>query len=316
MRKNLNLIEVVIVCFGIVLATFFYNNKFVVLKLNIVFKEKNINSYKEIVENNENIIDVYRENGEILKLNMDDYLIGVVSSEMPAEFNIEALKALAVAARTYALKTIKEGNNLTDSVSTQVYSSNEELKLKWGNDYEKYYNKIKEAVLSTSDLVIKYNDELISALYFSTSNGYTESSKEVFGSDLPYLKSVESLVDIDTTPYLKTTELDIKEVLNILGITSIDNIDIISKTETGRIKEIRINDKIYSGVEFRKLLNLRSTDFEIDLSSDKVRITTKGYGHGVGMSQYGANKLANNGYTYEKILKHYYTNVEIVSIND
>ena len=261
-----------------------------------------------------NAITVHRKDGSIINLSMTDYLIGVVASEMPAEFNLEALKAGAVAARTYALKKIKEGGILTDTVSTQVYSDNNELKNKWGSSFDKYYNKIKQAVLETDNLVIKYQGGLINAMYFSTSNGYTESAKEVFGYDVPYLQSVESSVDLETTPYLRTVEKTELEILNILGITNLNNIEILSRTSSGRIKEIKIDNKIFTGVELRNLLGLRSTDFDINTNDGIVTITTRGYGHGVGMSQYGANKLAQKGYNYQDILKHYYVNTEISSV--
>ena len=261
-----------------------------------------------------NAITVHRKDGSIINLSMTDYLIGVVASEMPAEFNLEALKAGAVAARTYALKKIKEGGILTDTVSTQVYSDNNELKNKWGSSFDKYYNKIKQAVLETDNLVIKYQGSLINAMYFSTSNGYTESAKEVFGYDVPYLQSVESSVDLETTPYLRTVEKTELEILNILGITNLNNIEILSRTSSGRIKEIKIDNKIFTGVELRNLLGLRSTDFDINTNDGIVTITTRGYGHGVGMSQYGANKLAQKGYNYQDILKHYYVNTEISSV--
>ena len=265
-------------------------------------------------ETNELKVTVYRSNGEILNLSMTDYLIGVVASEMPAEFNLEALKAGSIAARTYALKKIRNNEILTDTVSTQVYSDNDQLKDKWGSSYSKYYNKIKQAVLETDNLVITYNGELISALYFSTSNGYTESAKEVFGYDIPYLQSVESSVDLETTPYLRSIDKETNNILNILGVSNLDNIEVISRTNSGRVKEVKIDDKIYTGVEIRNLLGLRSTDFEIIVNGDTTTITTKGYGHGVGMSQYGANKLALNGYTYQDIINHYYTNVSIESV--
>lgn len=258
-------------------------------------------------------ITIYRSNGEVINLSMTDYLIGVVGSEMPAEFNLEALKAGAIAARTYALKKIEDGGRLTDTVSTQAFSDNSQLRQKWGSSFDKYYTKIKQAVEATDNLVIKYQGKLISALYFSTSNGYTESAKEVFGYDIPYLQSVESSVDLETTPYLRTIEKSELEVLNILGVTNL-NIEVLSRTSSGRIKEIKIDNKIYSGVELRNILGLRSTDFEINIDNGIVKITTKGYGHGVGMSQYGANKLANQGYNYQDILKHYYTNVQITSV--
>lgn len=340
--------KIVLVCGGIMLATFLYypktnilENKYITSTLlpgytivnNIEEKEEEkpiVNSYVETKEekpvSNTTVtqevtiepvkqeITVHRSNGEIINLSMTDYLIGVVASEMPAEFNLEALKAGAVTARTYALKKLEDGGVLTDTVSTQVYSDNTQLREKWGSSFDKYYNKIKEAVEATDNVVIKYQGSLISALYFSTSNGYTESAKEVFGYDIPYLQSVESEVDKETTPYLRTIEKSELEILNILGITNLSNIEVISRTSSGRVKEMKIDNKVYSGTELRNLLGLRSTDFTIEVKDGTVKITTKGYGHGVGMSQYGANKLASQGYSYQDIIKHYYTNVEITTV--
>ncbi len=274
-----------------------------------------VEEVKPIVEETtKNEITVYRRNGEIINLSMNDYLIGVVGSEMPAEFHLEALKAGAIAARTYALKKIEEGGILTDTVSTQAYSDNNELQQKWGSSFDKYYNKIKQAVSETDNLVIKYQGSLINAMYFSTSNGYTESAKEVFGYDIPYLQSVESSVDLETTPYLRTIEKSELDILNILGVTNLNNIEVLSRTSSGRVKEIKIDNKIYTGIELRNLLGLRSTDFDISVNNGTATITTRGYGHGVGMSQYGANKLAQKGYNYKDILKHYYINTEITSV--
>lgn len=280
---------------------------------NVNQNENNVSQNEQPTqeEKQEQTITIYRNNGSVINLSMTDYLIGVLGAEMPASFNIEALKAGAIASRTYALKKIQNGGKLTDTVSTQVYNDNNELRNKWGNEFDKYYNKIKQAVEATNDLVITYNGELISALFFSTSNGYTESAKEVFGYDIPYLQSVESIVDKETTPYLKTVEKETATLLNILGVTNLDNIEIVSRTSSGRVKEIKIDNKTYSGVELRNLLGLRSTDFDISVNGESVTITTRGYGHGVGMSQYGANKLANNGYSYSDIIHHYYQNVNI-----
>lgn len=280
---------------------------------NTIQNENNVNQKEQPKqeEKQEQTITIYRNNGSVINLSMTDYLIGVLGAEMPASFNIEALKAGAIASRTYALKKIQDGGKLTDTVSTQVYNDNNELRNKWGNEFDKYYNKIKQAVEATNDLVITYNGELISALFFSTSNGYTESAKEVFGYDIPYLQSVESSVDKETTPYLKTVEKETATLLNILGVTNLDNIEIVSRTSSGRVKEIKIDNKTYSGVGLRNLLGLRSTDFDISVNGESVTITTRGYGHGVGMSQYGANKLANNGYSYSDIIHHYYQNVNI-----
>lgn len=254
---------------------------------------------------------IKRSNGSVVILELEDYIIGVVSAEMPASFHSEALKAQVVAARTYALKAIKDGKVLTDTVSTQAYQDNNQLKAKWGSSYNTYYEKVKNAVMATEGLVMKYNDSLINAYYHSTSNGYTEDSTAVFGS-YPYLKSVESPVDKNVSSYLKTIAMSYEEISNKLGvpITSLSNIK-IEHNSSNRVDKIIIDGNVYGGVEFRTKLGLRSTDFELNLNTSNISITTRGYGHGVGMSQYGAHEYAKTGMSYQNILKHYYTGITI-----
>lgn len=253
-------------------------------------------------------ITVYRSNGSVINLNMTDYLIGVVSSEMPASFNLEALKAQSVLARTYALKAKQTGKKLTDTVSTQSYIDIDQMKNKWGNSFNTYYNKIKNAVENTNGEYLSYNGNYIEALYHSTNNGKTESSLDVFGNYYPYLISVSSEYDKNASSYLRTISMPLDTISNKLGL-SLNNdsvINILSYTDGGNIKEININGNNFSGKKIRELLGLRSADFDISISDNNANITTRGYGHGVGMSQYGANGMANAGYGYKDILSHYY----------
>ena len=268
------------------------------------------NTIEEEVDDNKIYVTVHRTNGSILNLELEEYLVGVVGAEMPASFNIEALKVQAIISRTYALKSLKIGRKLTDNTNTQVYKDNDELKSMWGNDYNKYYSKIKEAVDSTKGIAIYYNNDLIDALFFATSNGKTEDSKYVWGNSIPYLVSVDSSWDKDTTPYVRTVSKEVSDVLNILGVDN-SNYNIISKDDSGRVLEISFGDKIFSGVEFRNLLGLRSSDFDLEIDDSVINITTRGYGHGVGLSQYGAGKMAANGNDYKEIIKHYYTGVDV-----
>lgn len=274
--------------------------------------KKQDNIVEEKRESNEKTITVYRSNGSIISLSLDDYLVGVVGAEMPASFNIEALKAQAIVARTYALKTINNNRKLTDTTSTQVYKDNNELKNIWKNDYDKYYNKIKDAVYSTKGLVITYNNELIDAVYHSTSNGNTEDSIYVWNYSVPYLKSVDSEYDKNVSSYKRTIKFTYENISKILD-TNIDNNTnfILERNESNRVINVKINDISISGTTFRNVLSLRSTDFEIELTDNEVIITTYGYGHGVGMSQYGANEMAKEGYNYKDIINHYYTNIKI-----
>ena len=261
----------------------------------------------QIIEKEEIMVTVHRSKGSIITLTMNDYLIGVIGAEMPASFNIEALKAQAVLSRTYALKKIENNQKLTDTVSTQRYKDNNELKSMWGNDYQKYYTKIKEAVESTDNITLKYKGNYIDAVYHSTSNGKTEDAVNVWGNSVEYLKSVDSSWDQDASSYLRTENKDLNNILNLLGINNENiNFEIISRNKSGRVETIKVGDNIFTGVEFRNLLGLRSADFDINVVNNEIIITTRGYGHGVGMSQYGANGMANTGYNYSQILKHYY----------
>lgn len=258
-------------------------------------------------------VTVHRSNGSVITLSMTDYLIGVVGAEMPASFPLEALKAQAVVARTYALKRISNSQKLTDTVSTQAYKDNNQLKAMWQGNFDTYYNKIKLAVTSTNNITIKYNGTYIDAVYHSTSNGRTEDAVHVWGNSVPYLKSVESSWDRNASSYLRTEEKELSVLLTLLGIDLSDesSIEIISRNNSGRVSSVKIGNKNYSGVELRNLLGLRSADFDLEVQNNKVIITTRGYGHGVGMSQYGAKGMAENGYNYQQILRHYYQGISL-----
>ena len=255
---------------------------------------------------------------EETKLNLEEYIIGVVAGEMPASFEVDALKAQAIAARSYALSKINTATtsyDLLTDVSNQVYITTTDMQKKWGSDYEYYYNRIKDAVLETKDLVMEYNGEVISAYYFAMSNGYTEDASLVFGETHDYLESVDSTWDENVKNFEVTTTFSKEEFCEKLSLDC-SNIAIenIVRSATNRVNSITINNQEFKGTKIRSLLNLRSTDFDIDIT-DKVTITTKGYGHGVGMSQYGANEMAKKGYTYEEILNYYYKGIDIVKIN-
>ena len=280
--------------------------------------ENNTQSNNEIVEetkqeDNNIYITLNRTSGEVLNIELEEYVIGVVGAEMPAAFDKEALKAQAIIARTYALKAKNKGNVLSDNASSQYYKTNEELQVVWGSNFNTYYNKIKDAVLQTKGLYLSYNGSFIEAVYHSTSNGKTESSENVWGNYYPYLVSVDSPYDnINKSFEMKKTityeELSLKLQMDVNINTEFN---ILGKTSGNRVANIEINGNIYRGIDFRNLLALRSADFDITKTEEGVIFTTYGYGHGVGMSQYGANGLAKNGYSYSQILLHYYPGVEI-----
>ena len=249
---------------------------------------------------------------------LESYIVGVVGAEMPASFDEEALKAQAVAARTYALYKIKHSNKDYDvvaDVSNQAYQTVEELKAKWGSDFDYYYNRIKDAVNNTKREIMTYNDEVIIAYYFAMSNGYTEDGSLVFNEQKPYLKSTDSIwEDSSLRNFVFKKEYTIDDFCQILGVDKPIKITDIKRSSSNRVISLKINNQPFSGIDLRKKLNLRSTDMNFDLSNDKVVITTKGYGHGVGLSQYGANIMAKSGYNYKQILKHYYSGIELSKI--
>lgn len=267
---------------------------------------------EEIIEDvKEELITVYRTNGDVINIGLTEYLVGVVAGEMPASFPIEALKAQAVVARTYTMKSLQIGRKLTDSTSTQVYKDNNQLRNLWGNDYDRYYQRIYDAVTSTDNICVYYNGNYIDAVYHSTSNGYTEDAVNVCGNRIPYLQTVASTWDQNVSSYLKIITKEESDIISILGLANLDEIQILERNNSGRVEKVQIGNKIFSGVELRNMLGLRSTDFEIIKDNNIITITTKGYGHGVGMSQYGAKGMAEQGYSYREILNHYYTNVNI-----
>ncbi len=263
-------------------------------------------------------IKVKTKEEKIEELKIEDYLVGVLAAEMPASFEVEALKAQAVASRSYAMYKIlhnesEEYDILTD-VTNQSYITKEEMKNKWGTHYDFYLNKITNAVKDTEKEVLYYDDAIIEAFYFAMSNGATEDAKSVFQSDLPYIKATTSSWDNETLNNFKvTTKFPKKAFCESLKLEECNKIQIdkINRSASQRVNSLVINNQEFLGTEVRKLLNLRSTDFEIDVNNDEIIITTKGYGHGVGMSQYGANGMAKEGYNYKDILAHYYNDITI-----
>jgi stage II sporulation protein D len=269
----------------------------------------------------------------VAELDLEDYIKGVVAAEMPAEFHIEALKAQAIAARTYATsRAIKYSSGHSDhpdapicsGIHCQAYLSLEELRQIKGESWvENYWAKIEEAVDSTKGLLIYYNGEIIEPLYHSTSGGMTEDAVNVFAADTPYLKAVISPYEEDAPKYKSTVNLTGEEFVskiinkypdaNITKNNFYEQIKLIEKTDSGRIKKIAIGKQIVDGRDLRDLFSLNSTNFTItyDKKLNLIEIVTYGFGHGVGMSQWGANGMAKKGSDFIDILSHYYTGIEI-----
>lgn len=251
------------------------------------------------IDNNVNYVD------------LDDYLLGVVAGEMPANFETEALKAQVVASRTFVYNRNLSVDNTTNS---QVYLSEDKMKENWGNKYDEYYQKITAAIKETKNEVMKYQGDYISALFFSSSNGYTENVEDYFeSSPLPYLRSVDShwdlTIDPKNTRQMSFTKQELKEKFDCNDI----DFNIIAYKKSGRVATLSVGGKNYSGRQVREKLGLSSSCFTVEYVNNKYVFTTKGSGHGVGMSQYGAQGMALEGADYKKILNHYYTNIEIIN---
>ena len=279
-----------------------------------VNEEVNIPIIEDVVDNN--IYVSVRIGGNVVKIELEDYVTGVVGAEMPASFNVEALKAQAVIARTYALKAISRSSVLSDNESSQSYKSIDQLRSLWGSSYDTYYNKVRGAVDSTRGMYLTYNGNYIEAVYHSTSNGRTEDARNVWGNSFPYLISVSSQYDNSNPSFLKSVSFsysDISKKLDVI-ITSDTDFIINGRTSGDRVSSITVGEVTFSGVEFRNMLGLRSADFDIEKNDLGVTIFTRGYGHGVGMSQYGANGMAKAGSSYKDILLHYYPGVSFKTL--
>jgi stage II sporulation protein D len=282
------------------------------------------------------MINVYlHEKDKVETMSLEEYIKGVVGAEMPAEFEPAALEAQAVAARTYAVKSMRsfggggvsdhpDADVSTDFTKNQAWLSEAVLKERWGKKYEEYSKRISEAVDATHGQILVYEDKPISAVFHSTSGGRTASAKEVWGYDYPYLQSVECKWDEKSPRYSDSKSIALSDIESILGpeagvMAAVQSGDqsitkVISLTESGRVNEIRIGSKTFKGQEVRTLLGLRSENFTVALQGDQLVFKTLGYGHGVGMSQYGANGMAKLGKSYKDILLYFYTGVKLKNI--
>ncbi|PGY12575.1 stage II sporulation protein D [Bacillus sp. AFS031507] len=261
---------------------------------------------------------------QIENVQLEDYLVGVVSAEMPTEFKEEALKAQALTARTYIVKRllskdtlgVPKGAQVTDTQIHQVYMNDDELRREWGMEYDAKRKKVLNAVRATAGQILAYDGEPIDALFFSTSNGYTENSEDYWAGNIPYLRSVSSPWDKNSPKFNSQKVMTVHQFEARLGVklgsgSTIGKI--VDRTEGKRVGKVEFNGKVLSGRDIRDKLNLRSSDFAWKRKGDNIVITTKGFGHGVGMSQYGANGMAMEGKNYKEIVKHYYQGVEITS---
>ena len=258
-----------------------------------------------------------QEDGTTVEMDMDAYLVRVVLAEMPADFEPEALKAQAVVARTYTLKAYTtggkhgDGSICTDPGCCQAYITEEDYLAKGGT--EESVAKIRAAVEETSGYVLIYEGALIEATYFSCSGGTTEDAAAVWGTEYPYLQSVESPGEEDAAHYMDTVTYSAQRLAALLGISS-PTVGEVTYTDGGGVDTMELGGVVFPGTKLRQLLGLRSTAFILTAEGDTIIITTRGYGHRVGMSQYGADAMAVNGSGYAEILAHYYQGTELVRL--
>ncbi|GAA0744340.1 stage II sporulation protein D [Clostridium oceanicum] len=305
---------------------------------NSVEKEAVVDVNKKYNVKEEPKVNVYfMKQKKVRAIPLEEYVRGVVSAEMPVEFNEEALKAQAVAARTYALAHMKNfGDNqfnerinadVCDTIYSQVYMPKDKRLKAWPkNKRNEYWNKIDKSVKSTSGQILVYNGDIVmSPYYFATSNGKTEDCENVFKSKVPYLKSVSSPGEEKAPKFKTSAKFSYNEFIKKvnsqypksgLSTSKLKNqVKILSKSDSGSVKTIKIGNITITGPNFRKLLSLNSSKFTIDFKGSNILINCNGYGHNVGMSQWGANSMGKDGKKYEYILKHYYSGVNIKKLN-
>lgn len=275
---------------------------------------------------------LHSETNDIEEIQLDDYLLGVVSSEMPASFEKEALKAQAVVARTYTIYKITEGNKhenadiCDESKCCQAWISKEDRLNKW-NETERNSNwsKIEEAVNSTKGKIITYDGKAINAFFHSNSGGTTDTATAVWGgANYPYLQAVQTSGEDSYKQYNSEVEMKKDEFISkikeyhsnfVIDFNDDNSIEILDYTDGERIKTIKIGNLNLAGTEVRTIFGLKSAKFQINIEGENIKFNVIGYGHGVGMSQTGADSMAKQGENYEQIIKHYYTGVEIVDLN-
>jgi len=268
------------------------------------------------------------QTGAIEERPLEEYLIGVVAAEMPASFSHHALAAQAVAARTYTVRKLLRGgcrssdaDVCTNSGCCQAFSSLERQKSRWTNTYLENRARIEAAVKETAGEILLYDGEPIEALYHSASGGATEDSEHVFAVARPYLRAVSSAYETGTLRLSDSVTLSyadfcrkVNDAYPDAGLTPTQlagQISVVSRTESGRVQTIRLGTRELTGKRFRYLMGLDSTMFTVTLTGSTVRLDTKGFGHGVGLSQTGANGMAERGADYREILLHYYTGVTL-----
>lgn len=321
-KVGLYIIGVVLLCFiiPILFTEQFTTNNTVQLEENVIKEEEPPRAKVDKIKV------LFTKENQIKEMDIDEYLYGVVSAEMPASYGMEALKAQAIVARTYTLYKIENNASkhgdagiCTASTCCQAWISKEDRLAKWAEDTRnEYWNKVTSAVDSTKGKVITYDGKVINAFFHANSGGKTEPPVNVWGgTGYPYLQTVETSGEEGYSQYKSEVEFTKDELIKKLKEKyediklELNEVEIIERYESGRIKTIKFGNKQIAGVEARTILGLRSANFDIKLEGQKIKFTVYGYGHGVGMSQTGADSLAKQGQNYEQIIKHFYTGVEI-----
>lgn len=270
----------------------------------------------------------FEDTGELKDMLLEEYLLGVVSAEVPASYSMEAIKAQAVAARTYSLYSISHGgcntnpnaDICTSSSCCQAYRTESQLRERWGDEYAYYRSCMEKALMDTAGEVLLYNNKPIDAMYHASSGGYTENSENVYANEIPYLRSVESPHEVGSRLTGERT-YSLEEFVSAangakpdadLTVESLsEQVKVLSNYPSGRVERMQLGDVEITGKQARKIFSLDSALFTLEITDSKVIFHTKGFGHGVGMSQSGANGMALNGADYKTILLHYYTGVTL-----
>lgn len=274
---------------------------------------------------------LHHATGQVETIELDQYLCNVVSAEMPANYELEALKAQAIVARTYTIykainKKHENADICDDSNCCQAWISKEDRLARWEPaNQQNNWNKIEQCVNETKGKIVTYNNQPINAFFHSNSGGKTETPVNVWGgTGYPYLQVVETAGEEGYSQYSSEVELSNDELLNKLktkyqdiqiDFNNAEDIKVLEYTDGGRVKTIKFGNHELSGVEARTIFGLRSANFEVAWQDGKIKFSVKGYGHGVGMSQTGADSLAKQGFKCEDIIQHFYANVEIKEIN-
>ena len=287
---------------------------------------------KSSLKEEQAMIDVFfADENKVKNVPLEEYLVGVVSAEMPASFELEAIKAQAVAARSYAVYKQNSPQNerhpdaavCTDFSHCKAYKTQERARADWGKNSDAYEKKIRDAVNLTKGEIITYEGSAVLAVFHSQSGGgRTENSKDVWGGTVPYLVSVESHGEENAPNFYSSADVSFEQFKRIITtenslakVNSPSDIGRVELSDGGAVKSITIGGQSFTGSKIRSLFSLRSACFTITANNENVHFEVHGYGHGVGMSQYGANELAKKGYTYEKILLHYYTGTKLDYMN-